>query len=77
MKHQYPIDNIMAFESGELNEQQTIEFFQSIIDSGLVWQLQGSYGRFARNLIEAGLCISKKPELVHKRAINKLIKKYL
>ena len=67
----------MAFESGKLDEQQTIEFFQGLIDSGLVWQLQGSYGRTARNLIEAGLCISKRPELVHKRAINKLMKKYL
>ena len=74
MKHQYPIDNIMAFESGELDEQQTIEFFQSLIDSGLVWQLQGSYGRTARNLIEAGLCISKRPELVHKRSIDRLLK---
>ena len=29
MKHQYPIDNIMAFESGELNEQQTIDTINS------------------------------------------------
>ena len=74
MKHQYPIDNIMAFESGDLDEQQTIEFFQGLIDSGLVWQLQGSYGRTARNLIDAGLCISERPELVYKRSINKLKK---
>jgi hypothetical protein len=64
MIHQYPLNNIMAFESGELNEQQTIEFFQGLIDSGLVWQLQGSYGRTARSLIEAGLCTSERPELV-------------
>ena len=64
MIHPFPIKNIMAFESGELDEQQTIEFFQDLIDSGLVWQLQGSYGRTARSLIEAGLCISKRPELV-------------
>ena len=66
MKHQYPIDNIMAFESGELNEQQTIEFFQSLIDSGLVWQLQGSYGRFAHSLIKAGLCISERRNSLQK-----------
>ena len=64
MIHQYPIDNIMAFESGELDEQQTIELFQGLIDSGLAWKLQGSYGRTARSLIEAGLCISERPELV-------------
>ena len=72
MIHPFPIKNIMAFESGKLDEQQTIEFFQSMIDSGLVWQLQGSYGRTARSLIEAGLCISKRPELVHKRSIDRL-----
>ena len=74
MKHQYPIDNIMAFESGYLDEQQTIEFFQGLIDSGLVWQLQGSYGRTAHSLIEAGFCISERPELVYKRSVNKLKK---
>ena len=74
MKHQYPIDNIIAYESGDLDEHQTIEFFQGLIDSGLVWQLQGSYGRTAHSLIEAGLCISKRPELVHKRSIDRLLK---
>ena len=74
MIHPFPIKNIMSFESGELDEQQTIELFQGLIDSGLVWQLQGSYGRTARSLIEAGLCIIERPELVYKRAINKLKK---
>ena len=64
MIHQYPIDNIIAFESGALDEQQTIELFQGLIDSGLAWKLQGSYGRTARSLIEAGLCISERRELV-------------
>jgi len=47
---------MMAYESGELDEVETIELFQHLIDSGLVWNLQGSYGRMARNLIEAGVC---------------------
>ena len=38
------VSQIMAFESGELDEDQTIELFQSLINSGLAWQLQGSYG---------------------------------
>ena len=50
------IDKIMAFESGELDEGDIIELFQELIDSGLAWQLQGSYGRMAQNLIEAGYC---------------------
>lgn len=50
------VSKIMAFEQGDLDEDGTIELFQELINSGLVWQLQGSYGRMARNLIEAGYC---------------------
>ena len=50
------VSKIMAFESGELDFDATVELFQELIDSGLAWQLQGSYGRIAQNLIEAGYC---------------------
>ena len=50
------IDKIMAFESGELDEEGVIELFQELIDSGLAWKLQGSYGRTAKALIDAGYC---------------------
>jgi hypothetical protein len=51
------VDKIMAFESGEMNTQdEIIDFFQGLIDTGMAWQLQGSYGRAANSLIEAGHC---------------------
>ena len=50
------VDKIIAFEQGDLDEDGIIKLFQELIDSGLVWQLQGSYGRMARNLINAGYC---------------------
>lgn len=50
------IDDIIAFEQGELGEAETIAMFQGLINSGMAWQLQGSYGRTATALIEAGLC---------------------
>jgi len=50
------VDKIIAFEQGDLDEDGIFQLFQELIDSGLVWQLQGSYGRMARNLIEAGYC---------------------
>jgi hypothetical protein len=32
---------------------------QSLIDSGIVWSLQGSYQRAAHSMIDAGLCTPK------------------
>jgi len=50
------VDQIIAYENGELSEEETVALFQNLIDSGMAWSLQGSYGRTARMLIEAGLC---------------------
>lgn len=50
------IDKIIAYENGELSEEEVIELFQDLIDSGQVWSLQGHYGRTAAALIDAGLC---------------------
>jgi len=46
---------IIDYEQGELNNDQTIQLFQELYDSGLVWNLQGHYGRLAYQLLEAGL----------------------
>jgi len=50
------IEFCMAFEDDALSEEELIVGFQKGIDSGLVWQLQGFYGRTARELIDAGYC---------------------
>lgn len=51
-----PVDKIIDYEMGEMDEDEIIALFQELIDSGLVWQLQGHYGRTARALIDEGVC---------------------
>ena len=56
MYNQDAVAFIMAYEDGQLEEEEIVKGFQALIDSGLAWQLQGSYGRAAKALIDAGLC---------------------
>ena len=53
------VNKIIAWEGGEMEEDEEVEFFQELIDNGMAWTLQGCYGRNAKALIEAGLCHSK------------------
>ena len=50
------IDAICRYEDGEMDVEETFEFFQELIDSGMAWQLQGHYGRTAEALIDEGYC---------------------
>ena len=52
------LDFIMRLEGcgDELTEEETVEGVQALIDSGMAWQLQGSYGRMAQAFIDAGYC---------------------
>ena len=38
------------------SEEQVIEAWQYLIDTGMAWKLQGFFGRTAASLIEQGVC---------------------
>jgi hypothetical protein len=50
------VNDIMNYENGDMSFDQMIVFFQNLIDTGLVWKLQGHYGRTATSLIDDGHC---------------------
>lgn len=53
------VEKIIDFESGDMDDEQIIAFFQELIDTGMAWSLQGMYGRMAQNLINEGYCTAK------------------
>ena len=48
------VDSIIAYEQGELSDQEIVYLFAELVQSGMAWSLQGSYGRTALALIEEG-----------------------
>ena len=47
-------DKIIDFECGLLDDTGVLELFAELIKNGMAWTLQGSYGRTASSLIDAG-----------------------
>lgn len=48
------INEIIRYESGELDANETLHLFSELIKTGQAWTLQGHYGRTAASLIENG-----------------------
>lgn len=49
------IEDIKRYENGEMNEEQEAEFFQSLLDTGIIFSLQGHYQRQMDRMIENGV----------------------
>lgn len=54
------IDMIIRYEQGELSDPEIVDLFQDLIDTGIVWELQGHYVHTAIVLLGLGECRSAK-----------------
>lgn len=54
-KNQFEVNNIIAYENGEMTQDKEVKFFADGIKSKQVYQLQGHYGRTANAYVETGL----------------------
>lgn len=52
MNNDERVDLIMEFEGGEITLENALKLFSELIKTGMVWKLQGVYGRTAQNLID-------------------------
>lgn len=50
------VDDIIAWESGEIPpySDEEVALFDHLVATGMAWQLQGTYGRRAQQLIDEG-----------------------
>jgi hypothetical protein len=49
------LDKILKYESGEMEHEESIEMFQELLNSGLIFKLQGTYQRTASRLLQMEL----------------------
>jgi hypothetical protein len=54
------VDQLIAYEEGQITQDEELAFFEHLVETGVCWQLSGHYQREAATLIEAGLI--KPPE---------------
>lgn len=52
-------DKINRYENDNMEYDEVISFFQELLDTGILFSLQGSYQRTAKQLLEQDLLIIK------------------
>jgi len=47
-------ERIISYEQGEGDANDTLNLFADLVSTGMVWGLQGHYGRIAQYLMDKG-----------------------
>jgi len=50
------LDLLMAYQGGPLSDEDTVELFQNLINSGLAWRLGSKFSRMAQHFLDSGQC---------------------
>lgn len=53
------VEEFIDWENGDMSEENEIEFFQKLLDTGMAWTLQGMYGRRTMELLNEGYLIKR------------------
>ena len=49
------LQGIMDYENGNMSNVEVLDFFQHLVNTGIINHLQGSYQRTASQLLESGM----------------------
>ncbi len=49
------MQGIMDYENGDMSNVEVLDFFQHLVNTGIINHLQGSYQRMASQLLESGM----------------------
>ena len=49
------VDKIIDYENGNLTHIGVLSLFQELVNTGMAWELQGSYLRTAMDFLKSGL----------------------
>ena len=60
------LDRIIKYEDGQMEWEEIVSFFQDLMDTGFILNLQGHYQRTAQTLIHTGEIVVR--EITHSKA---------
>ena len=49
------LQGIMDYENGNMDDVEVLDFFQHLVNTGIINHLQGSYQRTATHLLQSGM----------------------
>lgn len=62
MEHHHMVNQIMKYERGNMDFEEEIEMYQELLDTGIIFKLQGHYQRRATVLLQSKLITMPKGE---------------